>query len=199
MNLFVSSVVTPPAHLPIEVDVEQERLALAVVDEVERSVLWRAIVEQTRRIVVDGPLRPLLQLEPVMAITSITRWTETDDAEVIPAATYQVVTRDPRGTILTPAPGSAWPAPERPIGSFELLYQCGWSVTATENKVPASVQLMIERAIEFRTGPRGVSAIRASGVDIPIAAAYETDALPRGIASIGRTWAYRPGLFSARP
>ena len=54
MNLFVSEIVTPPAHLPItETDAA---LAAAVVEEIERAYLWRAIVSQERRILIDGPL-----------------------------------------------------------------------------------------------------------------------------------------------
>ena len=58
MNLFVSSIVTPATHLPITVAAAQESLAAAVVEEVERTILQRAIVRQTRRVVIDGPLTP---------------------------------------------------------------------------------------------------------------------------------------------
>ena len=56
MNLFVSEIVTPAARLPITVS--DTALARAVVEEIERAVLWRAIVSQERRIVIDGPLPP---------------------------------------------------------------------------------------------------------------------------------------------
>ena len=56
MNLFVSEIVTPPSHLPVTVDSAQDALARAVVEEIERGVLWRAIVAQERRITIDGPL-----------------------------------------------------------------------------------------------------------------------------------------------
>ena len=62
MSLFVSQIVTPPAHLPITTT--DEALAAAVVEEIERSVLWRAVVRQTRRIIIDGPLPPRIELEP---------------------------------------------------------------------------------------------------------------------------------------
>ena len=32
-----------------------------------------------------------------------------------------------------------------------------------------------------------------------VSASYATDRLPSEIASIGRAWAYRPGLFIGRP
>ena len=64
MNLFVTEVVTPADRLPITVDTEQEGLARAVVEEIERVVLWRAIVRQERRIVIDGPLPRALNLSP---------------------------------------------------------------------------------------------------------------------------------------
>ena len=54
MSLFVSEIVTPPAGLPIAVDTAQDDLARAVVEEIERGILWRAIVSQERRIVIDG-------------------------------------------------------------------------------------------------------------------------------------------------
>ena len=58
MTLFVSEIVTPPEHLPVTVAAAQTDLARAVTDECERAVLWRAIVAQERRIVIDGALPP---------------------------------------------------------------------------------------------------------------------------------------------
>ena len=198
MTLFVSEIVTPPALLPITVDAADKTLAAAVVDEIERVVLWRAIVRQERRTVIDGPLPARLELEPVTAIVSLTRWTPTDAAAVVEAASYSVVTRDPAGTIIAPARGYAWPAPAREIGSFALTYSCGWTVTDTSNTVPDSVQLMVERAIEFRAGS-GLSGLTIGSLKMSVLDSYATDQLPQEIASIGRAWAYRPGIFAGRP
>ena len=198
MNLFVTEVVTPADRLPITVDTEQEGLARAVVEEIERGVLWRAIVRQTRLILVDGPLPSQLDLEPVQEVLSLTRWTPTNPAEVVDAATYMCVTRDPAGTIIAPSPGSAWPSPFRLLGSFALTYSAGWTVTASENKVPPSVQLMIERAISFRAGS-GLGNIGIGSLKIDVAESYQTDKIPQEIAGIGRAYQYRPGIFSAFP
>ena len=220
MNLFVSEIVTPPAHLPItETDAA---LAAAVVEEIERAYLWRAIVSQERRILIDGPLPSRIELEPSTAIVSLTRWTPArfpqrkargrsgdgaeDTAEVIPADTYSVVSRDPAGTIIAPAPGFAWPAPLRPVGSFALTYMAGWTVTPESspgagdavNEVPASVRFMIDRAIAFRSAA-GLGNIGIGSLKIDVAESYSTDAIHREIAGIGRAWAYRPGIFAARP
>ena len=195
MNLFSFEVVTPPTHLAITAT--DETLTAAVTEELERLFLWRAIVSQERRIVIDGALPPRLELEPVTAIVSLTRWTPTDAAAVVDTTTYSVVTRDPTGTILAPVPGYAWPAPERTIGSFTLTYMAGWSVTDTENKVPASILLMLTRAVEFRAGS-GLGDITIGSLKMDVAASYTTDALPREIASIGRAYQYRPGLFVGR-
>ena len=54
MNLFVTEIVTPPALLPITVAAADQALAAAVVEEIERGVLWRALVLQQRRILIDG-------------------------------------------------------------------------------------------------------------------------------------------------
>ena len=86
----------------------------------------------------------------------------------------------------------------RPIGSFALTYSCGWEVTDTENKVPPSVLLMIEKALEFREGS-GHGDISIGSIKIEVAESYSTDALPREIASIGRAYQYRPGLIAGRP
>ena len=48
MTYFPSEIVTPAAHLPISAT--DEALASAVVEELERAVLWRAVVRQTRRV-----------------------------------------------------------------------------------------------------------------------------------------------------
>ena len=198
MNLFVSEIITPPEHLPVTVDADQEALARAVVDELEHLVLWRAIVSQTRRIRIDGPLPALLELEPIESIVSLTRWTPDNDAVVIDAAGYTFVKGDPSGTLISPLPWYDWPAPERPIGSFALTYRAGWTVTDTENKVPGSVLLMISKAIDFRAGS-GLADIAIGSIKLGVADSYSTDQLPREIASIGRAYAYKPGLFSAVP
>ena len=204
MNLFVTEIVTPPAHLPITAT--DEALAAAVVEEIERGVLWRAIVRQERKIVIDGALPQLLDLEPVASIISITRWTETDAAEVIPVDTYSFVSRDPTGTLIAPAPGKNWPAPLRPFGSFTLVYMAGWKVTPESapgagdavNEVPASVRLMVERAVAFRAGS-GLAGFTIGSIKINVADSYETDRIPPEITNIARVYQYRPGLFAARP
>ena len=195
---------TPAAHLPITTT--DEALASAVVEEVERAVLWRAVVRQTRRIIIDGPLTPRIELEPVSGAVSLTQWTPTDDAAVIDAASYDVVTRDPAGTIIAPASGYDWPAPERSIGSFALTYMAGWTVTPESaplagdgvNEVPASVRLMVERAVQFRAGA-GLGNIGIGSLKLEVADSYKTDQLPQAIASIARAFQYRPGIIAARP
>ena len=205
MNLFMTEVVTPPEHLPVAVAAADQALAAAVVEEIERGVLWRAIVRQERRIVLDGPLPPRIELEPVASLT-ITRWSPTDAAEVIDPTTYDSVSRDPLGTIIVPLDGTNWPAPQRSIGSFSINYECGWTVTPESspgagdeiNNVPASIQLLVSRAVRFRAGS-GVGDLTIGSLTIGLADSYKTDALPREIANIGRGFQYRPGLFSARP
>ena len=202
MNLFVSEIVTPPALLPITVS--DTALARAVTEEIERGVLWRAIVSQERRIVIDGPLPPRIEIEPVTAIVGLTKWTATDAAEVIPAASYNFVSRDPGGCIIQPI--SSWPQPQRSLDSFTLTYLAGWTVTPETadgagdavNKVPPSILLMIERAIAFRAGA-GLGNIGIGSLKLDVAPSYSTDKLPQEIASIGRGFAYRPGIFVGRP
>ena len=204
MNLFMTEVVTPPAHLPITAS--DTDLAAAVTEEIERTVLWRAVVAQERSILIDGALPPLLELEPVTGVVSLTMWTPTDAASVIDTASYDVVTRDPLGTIIAPAPGASWPAPERSRGSFTITYECGWTVTPESapgvgdavNEVPASVKLLISRAVAFRAGA-GLGDISIGSLKLSVLDSYATDHLPRAIASIGRAYAYRPGVISSRP
>ena len=64
--------------------------------------------------------------------------------------------------------------------------------------MPASIQLMVTRAIAFRAGS-GLGDIGIGSLKIDVADSYKTDALPREIASIGRAFQYRPGIFAARP
>ena len=109
------------------------------------------------------------------------------------------MTRDPSGTILSPVPGAAWPSPAREIGSFALTYMAGWEVTDTKNSVPASIIHMLTRAVEFRAMSGGMGDVKIGSIDFSVPDSYSTDALPREIASIGRAWAYRPGVFAGRP
>ena len=194
MNPFSFEVVTPPTHLPITV--ADEALVRAVTEEIERLVLWRAIVSQERRITVDGPLPPRIEIEPVSSVVGLTRWTPDDDAVVIDAASYYSVSRDPSGTIIEPV--HDWPEPERSIGSFALSYVAGWAVSDTSNSVPASVQLLVEKAVAFRAGAR-LGDIKIGSLDVALDDAYKTDRLPAAIASIGAAFAYRPGIFAGRP
>ena len=169
-----------------------------MVEEIERAVLWRAIVRQTRRILIDGPLPPRIELEPVSGIVSLTRWTPGDAAKVIPAANYDFVSREALGATIAPARGKDWPDPKRSIGSFALTYMAGWKVTATENNVPASVRFMVERAVVFRAGS-GLGDIAIGSLKISVADSYAKDSLPFEITNIGRAFQYRPGIFAARP
>ena len=204
MNLFVSEIVTPPSRLPITAT--DEALAAAVVEEIERAILWRAIVSQERRIVIDGRLPSVLEIEPATAVVGLTRWTPNDAAAVVDADSYSVVTRDPAGTIIAPAPGQNWPVPERSIGSFALTYMAGWTVTPESapgagdavNEVPASVKHMIERAIAFRAGS-GLGDLSVGSLKINVAKSYKTDRIPPEITNIGRAFQYRPGVIAARP
>ena len=195
MSLFMDMIVTPPASLPLIAT--DAALVAAVVEECERTVLWRAIVSQTRRILIDGDLPARIEIEPVTDIVSLTRQTKDDDAEVIDADDYMVVTRDPSGTIIAPHHRDGWPKPERSIGSFALTYTAGWVVTDTENKVPAAILFMLDRAIAFREGSGGVGDIKIGSLEISVPDSYASDQLPREIASIGRAYQYRPGIFAA--
>ena len=197
MMTYFGEVYTAPTALPITVAAADQALAAAVTEEIERTILWRAIVRQTRRITVDGPLPPHLEIEPTKAIV-ITRWTPTDDAAVISATDYISISRDPSGTIVIPAAGKHWPEPQRAIGSFSLVYSCGWEVTATDNAVPLLIQLMVSRAVSFRAGA-GLGNIGIGSLKLDVEPSYSTDKLPSAIASIGRAYAYRPGLIAARP
>ena len=62
MTFFASEIVTAPAHLPITAT--DTDLAAAVTEEIERTILWRAIVAQRRKITVDGSLPPHLKSSP---------------------------------------------------------------------------------------------------------------------------------------
>ena len=206
MSLFLSEIVTAPAHLPVTVAAADQALGAAVTEELERVVLWRGIVSQTRRITVDGPLPARIEIEPVASLTSLTRWTPADAAEVIDPTTYDSVSRDPLGTVIVPLDGTNWPAPARSVGSFEITYECGFTVTPETallagdavNEVPASIQLMVNRAIAFRAGS-GVGDLTIGSLTIGLADSYKTDRIPAAITSIGRAWAYRPGIIAARP
>ena len=205
MNLFVTEIVTPPAHLPVTVAAADQALGRAVVEELEKVHLWRAIVAQERRIRVNGPLPPYFEIEPLSGLTSITRWTEADAAEVIPSATYSHISSDPLGATIFANPGKAWPVPLRPFGSFSINYECGFMVTPETsdgagdavNEVPASVRLMVERAVAFRAGS-GLGDISIGSLTLGVAKEYSADRLPSAITSIGRAYAYRPGIISSR-
>ena len=130
----------------------------------------------------------------IFSIVSLTRWTPADNAAVIDAASYNLVSRDPAGTIIAPLDGNSWPEPERAIGSFVLTYMAGWEVTPESapgagdavNEVPASVQLMVERAVAFRQGAGGLAQLTTGSIKMDFPDNYQTDQLPPEIARSGR-------------
>ena len=199
MNLFFDELITKPERLPIAVTAAQESLAAATVEEIELGVLWRAVVSQTRSVTVDGPLPQLIEIEPTTSIISLTRWAPDGAGVVVDVADYVSVSRDPKGTLICAAPGKNWPAPLRPIGSFSLVYAAGWAVSANENLVPASIVLMISKAVEYRAGGSGLEAIRIGPLEMDQSDSYRTDRLPRELTDIARGWFFRPGLFAGRP
>ena len=204
MSLFVNQIITAPEHLPVTVAAADETLTAAIVEELERSILFRGIVHQTRRILIDGDLPARIEIEPVTAITSLTRWTPDDDEEVIDPEDYNFVSRDPQGTIIVPHDRNGWPAAERDINSYALTYECGWTVTAETspgagdavNDVPPAILFLLDRAVAFRRGS-GVGDLSIGSLKISVDDSYRTDALPPGITNIARMWAYRQGLIFA--
>ena len=75
MSLFVSEIVTPPAHLAG--DGSRRRRSTRRMPwskSLNECILWRAIVRQERRIVLDGPLPQRIEIEPVSSVVSLTRW-----------------------------------------------------------------------------------------------------------------------------
>ena len=77
-----------------------------------------------------------------------------------------------------------------------LTYFCGWAVNNTVNMVPASILLMLTRAVEFRAGS-GLGDLSIGSLTLGVAKEYSTDRLPSAITSIGRAYAYRPGIFAS--
>ena len=203
---FVSEIVTPPAALPVTVAEAQayaradsddaifSRLIAAVTLETERSVLWRAIVAQRRRLVVDAPLARQIDLEPTTDIVSLTRWTDADAVEVVPAETYHVESSDPAGTVVSLRRGGIWPEAERENAAYALTYDCGWSVDLEANPqvndVPAAIQHMILTAVAAQY--QNIDPFAAAGVrDLKVGSVELKAAMPPDVARLGQAYAYR--------
>ena len=195
---FVSEIVTPPSALPVTVADAQayaradsdetifERLITAVTLETERSVLWRGIVRQRRRLVVDAPLARELTLEPIIDVVSLTRWTDADAAEVVPAEVYHVASSDPGGAGISLRRGQSWPSPQREMAAYALTYDCGWLA----NDVPAAIQHMILSAVANQY--QNIDPFAAAGVrDLKVGSVELTAAIPPAVAALGSAYAYR--------
>ena len=195
---FASEIVTPPTALPVTVAEAQEyaradsdasifeRLIAAVTLETERSVLWRAIVSQRRRLVVDALLAPRLTLEPTTTIVSLTRWTEADAAMVVSADSYHVSSSDPGGTVVSLRRGATWPGSERETAAYALTYDCGWPVA----DVPAAIQHMILTAVAAQY--QNIDPFSAAGVrDLKVGSVVLKAAIPPDVAALGSAYAYR--------
>ena len=195
---FASEIVTPPSALPVTVAEAQEyaradsddtifeRLIAAVTLETERSVLWRAIVEQRRLLVAEAPLAHKITLEPTTAIVSLTRWTFEDAKEVVPADVYHVSSSDPGGTVVSLRRGQVWPGSERETEAYELTYDCGWPVA----DVPAAIQHMILTAVAKQY--QNIDPFAAAGVrDLKVGSVVLKAAIPPDVAALGSAYAYR--------
>ena len=195
---FASAIVTPPTELPVTVAESQayaradsdaeifSRLIEAVTLETERSVLWRAIVAQRRRLVVDAPLAPRLTLEPTTSIVSLTRWTDADAVTVVPAEVYHVSSSDPGGTVVSLRRGQVWPGSERETAAYALTYDCGWPVA----DVPAAIQHMILKAVAAQY--QNIDPFAAAGVrDLKVGSVVLKAAIPPDVAALGSAYAYR--------
>ena len=195
---FVSDIVTPPEALPVTVadaqayaktssdDAIFERLIAAVTLETERSVLWRGIVAQRRRLVAPAPLARFLTLEPTNSIVSFTRWTEDDPAVVIPSSDYHVQSSDPAGTVVSLRRDSSWPGAERQEAAYALTYDCGWAAA----DVPQAIQHMILVAVkaQYQTlnplSKAGLRSVKIGNIDL------KAD-IPPKVANLGMAYAYR--------
>ena len=203
---FVSEVVTPPSDLPVTVTEAQEyartesdsaiftRLIPAVTLETERSVLWRAIVSQRRRILLPAPLAPQINLEPISSLVSLTRWTDSDPVAVVSEDVYHVATSDPGGTVVSLRRGGFWPDAERQEAAYALTYDCGWSVERevdpVENEVPDAIQHMILMAVAAQY--QNIDPFAAAGVrDLKVGSVELKAAIPPKVAALGRAYAYR--------
>ena len=203
---FASEIVTAPSALPVTVAEAQEyaraesdaaifaRLIEAVTLETERSILWRGIVTQRRLLVVNAPLAPKLTLEPTTSIVSLTRWTDADAVEVVPATIYHVASSDPGGTVVSLRRGKAWPSAEREEASYALTYECGWpvdrEVDPVVNSVPAAIQHMILAAVAAQY--QNIDPFAAAGVrDLKVGSIELQAAIPPDVADLGRAYAYR--------
>ena len=195
---FASEIVTAPSALPVTVAEAQEyaradsddsifaRLIEAVTLEMERSVLWRAIVAQRRRLFTDAPLAPKITLEPTTSIVSLTRWTDTAPAEVVPAEVYHVSSSDPGGTVVSLRRGKSWPTSERQTDAYALTYDCGWEV----NDIPAAIQHMILSAVAKQY--QNIDPFAASGVrDLKVGSVVLKAAIPPDVSDPGLAYAYR--------
>lgn len=204
---FASEIVTPPEALPVTVAEAQEyaradsddaifaRLIAAVTLETERSVLWRGIVAQRRRLVADAPLARRIELEPATDIVSLTRWTDADAVEVVPSDVYHVESSDPAGTVLSLRRSSRWPDAEREEAAYALTYDCGWEVDREAdpvvNDVPAAIQHMILTAVAAQY--QHIDPFAASGLRNikPVGSVDLQAAIPPAVAELGRAYAYR--------
>ena len=203
---FAGEIVTPPTAVPVTVAEAQEyaradsddaifeRLIDAVTLESERSVLWRGIVAQQRRLVVDAPLAPRLTLEPTTSITSLTRWTDASASREVPDDVYHAVSSDPAGTVVSLRRGQVWPDAERESAAYALTYDCGWEVDRevdpVVNKVPKAIQHMILAAVAAQY--QNIDPFAAAGVrELKVGSVALKAAIPPDVADLGRAYAYR--------
>ena len=117
---------------------------------------------------------------------SLTRWTDSDAAEVVPSEVYHVESSDPAGTVVSLRRGSRWPGAQRENAAYALTYDCGWPV----NDVPEAIQHMILTAVADQY--QNIDPFAAAGVrDLKVGSVALKAAIPPAVAALGRAYSYR--------
>ena len=185
-------VITAPTELPVSAarvkaftptkvaDSALEPLIRAVTDEVERNVLWRAVVAQRRRVFLRCPGREI-EIEPFRNTTAagssspptVQLYDEFNMATAVDASLYYQV---PAEGIIALRRGKMWPKAERNVAPFSVSYWAGWDVA----DIPSAITQMIIRAVVDQYAYRTTLSGKAPGVEIP-----------RSIAAIGMGYSLR--------
>jgi len=122
-----------------------DRLITAVRREVE-DWTGRALITQTRKLVLDGFVRNYIELPgaPLQSVTSIVTIDDDGNETTFEASNYIVDTVIEPGRVALKT-SSLWPTDFRPYAGVEITYVCGYGDDATD--VPAPLRhAMIERA-----------------------------------------------------
>ncbi len=136
------TLVEAKAHLRVESAQDDTLITALIVAARQSAEIWlgRALITQTWRLLEDAaPEGRFLELPraPLLSVTHVKSYDDTDAATIFPASAYFVDTARQPGRVVLRV-GAVWPTVSRAANGFEVQFAAGYGPAASD--VPAAIR-----------------------------------------------------------